>query len=101
MGKFDTYSIQLKSLPMGTSVIEYHLDNGFFALLEDVDIQKGDVNVKVNIRKDVDVPRNYYRHNNPDEGPLVTWRAHANLFYSNWINYYVYQETPYNIDDIR
>ena len=52
MGKFDTYSIQLKSLPMGTSVIEYHLDNGFFALLEDVDIQKGDVNVKVNIRKD-------------------------------------------------
>ena len=53
------------------------------------------------IRKDVDVPRNYYRHNNPDEGPLVTWRAHANLFYSNWINYYVYQETPYNIDDIR
>ena len=53
------------------------------------------------IRKDVDVPRNYYRHNNPDEGPLVTWRPHANLFYSNWINYYVYQETPYNIDDIR
>ena len=53
------------------------------------------------IRKDVDVPRNYYRHNNPDEGPLVTWRAHANLFYSNWINYYVYQETPYNIDDIK
>ena len=53
------------------------------------------------IRKDVDVPRNYYRHNNPDEGPLVTWRAHANLFYSNWINYYVYQETPYNIEDIK
>ena len=53
------------------------------------------------IRKDVDLPRNYYRHNNPDEGPLVTWRAHANLFYSNWINYYVYQETPYNIDDIK
>ena len=53
------------------------------------------------IRKDVDVPVNYYRHNNPDEGPLVTWRAHANFFYSNWINYYVYQETPYNIDDIK
>ena len=53
------------------------------------------------IRKDVDLPLNYYRHNNPDEGPLVTWRAHANLFYSNWINYYVYQETPYNIEDIR
>ena len=53
------------------------------------------------IRKDVDLPRNYYRNNNPANGPLVTWRAHANLFYSNWINYYVYQETPYNIDDIK
>ena len=53
------------------------------------------------IRKDVELPRNYYRHNNPNEGPLVTWRAHANLFYANWINYYVYQETPYNIEDIK
>ncbi len=53
------------------------------------------------IRDDVDLPRNYYRNDKPQEGPLVTWRAHANLFYSNWINYYVYQETPYNIDDIK
>ena len=53
------------------------------------------------IRDDVDMPKNYYRHDNPQEGPLVTWRAHANLFYSNWINYYVYQETPYNIEEIK
>jgi homoserine O-succinyltransferase len=53
------------------------------------------------IRDDVDVPLNYYRNDNPQDGPLVTWRAHANLFYSNWINYYVYQETPYNIDEIK
>ena len=53
------------------------------------------------IRKDVDLPRNYYRNNNPKNGPLVSWRAHANLFYANWINYYVYQQTPYNIEDIR
>ena len=53
------------------------------------------------IRKDVELPRNYYRNNNPKNGPVVTWRAHANLFYSNWINYYVYQETPYNIEDIQ
>lgn len=52
-------------------------------------------------RDDVELPVNYYRDNNPDNDPLVTWRAHANLLYSNWINYYVYQETPYNIDDIR
>ena len=53
------------------------------------------------IRKDVELPRNYYRNNNPKNGPVVTWRAHANLFYANWINYYVYQETPYNIEDIK
>ena len=53
------------------------------------------------IRKDVAPPLNYYRNNNPANPPVVTWRSHANLFYTNWVNYYVYQETPYNIDDIR
>ena len=52
-------------------------------------------------RDDVDFPKNYYRDNNPDNAPLVRWRAHANLLFSNWINYYVYQTTPYNIEDIR
>ena len=53
------------------------------------------------IRDDVDLPKNYYRDDNPENPPLVTWRAHANLLYANWINYYVYQETPYNIDEIK
>jgi homoserine O-succinyltransferase len=52
-------------------------------------------------RSDVEVPKNYYLNNDPSQKPLVTWRAHANLLFSNWINYYVYQETPYNIDDIK
>ena len=54
-----------------------------------------------NVRSDVELPRNYYRGDNPDNEPLVTWRAHANLLYSNWINYYVYQETPYDINKIE
>lgn len=49
----------------------------------------------------IEVPQNYYRENNPDKGPLVRWRGHANLLFSNWLNYYVYQETPFNIDDIQ
>jgi len=53
-----------------------------------------------NVRDDVELPRNYYRDDNPDNEPLVTWRAHANLLYSNWVNYYVYQETPYDINQI-
>lgn len=51
-------------------------------------------------RDDVELPKNYYLDDNPDNDPLVTWRAHANLFYNNWINYYVYQETPYDINQI-
>lgn len=53
------------------------------------------------IRDDVELPKNYYRDDNPANEPLVTWRAHANLLYSNWINYYVYQETPYDINQIE
>jgi homoserine O-succinyltransferase len=53
------------------------------------------------IRDDVDLPKHYYLNDDPACRPLVTWRAHANLLYSNWINYYVYQETPYDINQIR
>ncbi len=52
------------------------------------------------VRDDVPLPYNYYRDNDPAQPPLVTWRSHANLFYNNWVNYYVYQTTPFNIDDI-
>ena len=54
----------------------------------------------VNVRDDVEMPQNYYRDNDPTKPPFVTWRAHANLFYNNWVNYYVYQETPYDITKI-
>lgn len=53
------------------------------------------------VRDDVEMPVNYYRDDNPDNEPVVTWRAHANLLYSNWINYYVYQETPFDISKIE
>ena len=53
------------------------------------------------VRDDVEVPKHYYRDDNPANPPLVTWRAHANLLYSNWINYYIYQETPFDINQIK
>jgi len=43
----------------------------------------------------IQVPRNYYPGDDPDQVPLVRWRSHANLLFSNWLNYFVYQETPY------
>lgn len=44
---------------------------------------------------DIDIPKNYYPNDDPDKKPLLTWRAHCNTMYSNWLNYYVYQVTPY------
>ena len=49
----------------------------------------------------IQMPQHYYRDDDPDKGPLVTWRAHANLLFTNWLNYYVYQETPYDINAIH
>lgn len=47
------------------------------------------------------IPVNYYEDDNPDKTPIVRWRSHANLLFSNWLNYFVYQETPYDIKDIK
>ena len=49
---------------------------------------------------DPNVPENYFENDDPDGKVLVRWRAHANLLYSNWLNYFVYQTTPYDIDEI-
>jgi homoserine O-succinyltransferase len=50
---------------------------------------------------EISVPKNYFLNDDPDKNPLVTWRSHANLFFSNWLNYYVYQMTPFNIENIE
>lgn len=46
-------------------------------------------------------PKNYYPNDDDTKTPLMKWRAHANLLYTNWLNYFVYQTTPYDIDSIR
>ncbi|MCU6796340.1 MULTISPECIES: homoserine O-succinyltransferase [Paenibacillus] len=51
----------------------------------------------INKGMEVAVPKNYYPNDDPTKEPLVSWRAHANLLFSNWLNYYVYQETPYDL----
>ncbi len=48
----------------------------------------------------IKMPENYYKDDNPDNKPVVRWRSHANLLFTNWLNYFVYQETPYNISEI-
>ncbi|HRQ33037.1 MAG TPA: homoserine O-succinyltransferase, partial [Anaerolineales bacterium] len=48
----------------------------------------------------IDVPQNYYPQDDPANVPSVRWRSHANLLFSNWLNYYVYQVTPYDVMEI-
>ena len=49
----------------------------------------------------IEIPRNYYPDNDSSKKPRMLWRAHSNLLFSNWLNYYVYQETPFNLKDIK
>lgn len=46
------------------------------------------------------MPKNYYKNDDVNDEILVKWRSHAYLLFSNWLNYYVYQNTPYNLDDL-
>jgi homoserine O-succinyltransferase/O-acetyltransferase len=48
----------------------------------------------------INIPHNYFPGDDPYQEPLVRWRGHANLLFSNWLNYFVYQETPYDISQV-
>ncbi|GGZ96666.1 homoserine O-succinyltransferase [Ignatzschineria ureiclastica] len=50
---------------------------------------------------EIDPPQNYYRNNDPNNEPLVTWRSHGNMLFANWLNYCVYQETPYDLHTLK
>ena len=49
---------------------------------------------------EIEVPKNYYPDDDPDRSPMVRWRGHGNLLFANWLNYYVYQETPYDLTEL-
>ena len=54
-----------------------------------------------NAGKEIEIPKNYFENDDENLEPKVTWRSCANLFYSNWLNYFVYQTTPYDISEIK
>ena len=53
-----------------------------------------------NLGLPIDIPANYFRDDDDTKEPIVRWRGHANLLFSNWLNYFVYQTTPYDIMDV-
>ena len=68
---------------------EYNPDTLYFEYMRDVN--KG---------LPIDPPRHYFPGDDPGKRPIVRWRGHANLLFANWLNYFVYQETPYNLDEL-
>ena len=67
----------------------------------DADTLKNEYNRDVAAGLDPAVPVNYFPDDDPTKDPIVSWRSHANLLYSNWLNYFVYQTTPYDIKKIK
>lgn len=55
----------------------------------------------INKGLDIDVPKNYYRDDDPDKEIIMCWQSHANLLFVNWLNYYVYQETPFDLNKLK
>ncbi|WHH58990.1 homoserine O-succinyltransferase [Petroclostridium sp. X23] len=62
---------------------------------------KGEYDRDANKGLPIAVPKNYFQDDDPSKPPIVKWRSHANLLFSNWLNYYVYQETPYDVNEIE
>ena len=67
----------------------------------DRDTLKNEYLRDVAANKPIEIPKNYFPNDNPELTPIVKWRAHANLIYSNWLNYFVYQTTPFDLGEIK
>ena len=61
---------------------------------------KSEYDRDVNKKLPIHIPKNYYPNDDPTQTPTVRWRGHSNLLFSNWLNYYVYQVTPYDVSQI-
>lgn len=61
---------------------------------------KGEYDRDIGRGLDIKVPRNYFPEDDPKREPLVRWRSHGNLLFANWLNYYVYQETPFDLNEL-
>ena len=97
-------NILAKSEDVGPSIIMAHEGKQIFVMGHpEYDRMTLDTEYKRDLGKglDIQMPKNYYPDDNPDNEPILTWRAHANALYTNWLNYYVYQQTPYSLDEIQ
>ncbi|HHU84096.1 MAG TPA: homoserine O-succinyltransferase [Clostridiales bacterium] len=102
--KIPSLRILASSLTGDPYVISAKEDRQFFVTGHseyDADTLKNEYLRDISAGLNPSIPENYFENNDPEKEPLVTWRAHANLLHVNWLNYFVYQTTPYDITEIK
>ena len=67
----------------------------------DVDTLATEYYRDLNAGKNPNIPENYFEDDNPENGPVLKWRSHGQLLYTNWLNYFVYQTTPFDIKKVN
>ena len=66
----------------------------------DADTLKNEYLRDLGLGKPIEMPENYFKNDDPSQEPVLSWRGHAHLLFSNWLNYFVYQSTPYDIKEV-
>ena len=104
INKIEELEILAKSPEAGVSIVRTkdkrkifvtgHMENDRMTLADEYERD-------IRLGREIRVPFNYYPEDNPEKTPPFKWRGHANLFFINWINHHVYQETPYNLDELE
>ena len=104
INKIEELEILAKSSEAGVSIVRTKDKRKIFVtghMEYDRMTLANEYNRDIKLGKKIEVPFNYYPENNPEKIPLFTWRGHANLFFINWVNHHVYQETPYDLNELE
>jgi homoserine O-succinyltransferase len=101
--KVNELSIISKSDDSGVNIVMTHNGRQFFITgHSEYSRNTLDTEYKRDLKKKlpIEIPRNYYPNDDASKQPMMLWHGHANLLFLNWLNYYVYQQTPYNLDNL-
>jgi len=101
--KVNELTILSKSEDSGVNIVMTHNGRQFFITgHSEYSRNTLDSEYKRDLKKNlpIEIPKNYYPNNDSNKEPVMLWHGHANLLFSNWLNYYVYQQTPFNLDNL-